>query len=68
MDWKEVVRCAPRSIVKKAIKFCESHECMDCPVYINDIKHRTDHDKCCEHVPCVDNLIYELVVHPHYKL
>ena len=25
-------------------------------------------DKCCEFVPCVDNLIYELVVHPHYKL
>ena len=68
MDWKEVVRCAPRSIVKKAIEFCESHACVDCPICINDIEHRTAYDKCCEHIPCVDNLIYELVIHPHYEL
>ena len=68
MDWKEVVNCAPRDAVKKAIKFCESHECVDCPIHINNIEHRTEHDKCCEFVPCVDNLIYELVLHPHYSL
>ena len=66
MDWKEVVRYAPRETVKKAIKFCESHACVDCPICINDIEHRTAYDKCCEHVPCVDNLIYELVVLAHY--
>lgn len=68
MDWKEVVRCAPRSTVRKAIKFCESHECVDCLIHINDIEHRTEHDKCDEHVPCVDNLIYELTTHPNYSL
>ena len=68
MDWKEVVRCAPEGAIRKALKFCESHECVDCPIHINNIEHRTEHDKCCEFVPCVDNLIYELVVHPHYSL
>lgn len=68
MDWKEVVRCASRSTGKKAVEFCETHECVDCLVYINDIEHRTEYDKCYEHIPCVDNLIYELVEHPHYEL
>lgn len=68
MDWKEVVNCAPRDIAKKAIKFCESHECTNCLIHINNIEHRTEYDKCCEFVPCVDNLIYELAVYPHYKL
>lgn len=66
--YSEVVICAPKDTVKKAIKFCESHACVDCPICINDIEHRTAYDKCCEFIPCVDNLIYELVVHPHYKL
>lgn len=68
MDWKEVVDRAPRKITKKAIKFCESHECVECLIHINDIEHRTEYDKCCEFVPCVANLIYELVEHPHYEL
>ena len=68
MDWKEVVRCAPRGTVKKAVEFCETHECVDCPVCINDIEYRTEYDKCCEHVPCVDNLIYTLIVYPYYEL
>lgn len=68
MDWKEVVDCASRDTVKKAIKFCENHECAECLIHINNIEHRTEYDKCCEFVPCVDNLIYELVVHPHYEL
>lgn len=61
MDWKEVVDCAPRNVMKKAVEFCETHECVDCPIYINDIEHRTEDDKCLMHIPCVDNLIYELV-------
>lgn len=67
MDWKEIVNSAPRATVKKAIKFCESHECVECLIHINDIEHRTEYDKCCEHIPCVDNLIYELVVFPYYE-
>lgn len=41
IDWKEVVDCAPRDAVKKAIKFCESHECAECLIHINNIEHRT---------------------------
>ena len=62
MDWKDSVRLAPSNIIKEAIYFCEHTECLDGPIYINDIEHRTRHDKQDEHVPCVDNLIYELEV------
>lgn len=60
MDWKDSVRLAPSNIIKEAIHFCENTECLDCPIYINNIEHRTRHDKQDEHVPCVDNLIFEL--------
>ena len=60
MDWKDSVRLAPSDIVKKAIHFCEHTECKNCPIYINGIEHRTRHEKEVEHVPCVDNLIFEL--------
>ena len=62
MDWKDSVRLAPSNIIKEAIYFCEHTECLHCPIYINNIEHRTRHDKQDEHVPCVDNLIYELAV------
>ena len=62
MDWKDSVRLAPSDIVKKAIHFCENTECENCPIYINGIEHRTRHDKQDEHVPCVDNLIFELFI------
>lgn len=62
MDWKDSVRLAPSDIVEKAIHFCEHTECKNCPIYINDIEHRTRHDKQDEHVPCVDNLIFELFI------
>lgn len=45
---------------EKAIHFCEHTECEDCPIYINNIEHRTQYEKEVEHVPCVDNLIFEL--------
>ena len=62
MNWKDFVRLAPSDIVKKAIHFCEHTECENCPIYFNDIEHRTQHDKQDEHVPCVDNLIFELFI------
>lgn len=39
----------------KAVKFCEEHECKECPVYINDIELRAgieQHD-----MPCCINLV-----------
>lgn len=47
-------------MVEKAVRFCEHVECEDCPVYINDIEHRTQYEKEVMHIPCVDNLIVEL--------
>ena len=61
MDWKDSVRLAPLDIAKKAIHFCEHTECEDCPVAIEGLEHRTRYEKEVEHVPCVDNLIFELV-------
>ena len=60
MNWKDSVREAPSSIVKKAMHFCERTECIDCPIYINDIDYRTRYEKEVEHISCIDNLIFEL--------
>lgn len=60
MDWKDSVREASLSIAKKAVHFCEETECLDCPIYINDIDHRTRYEKEVMHIPCVENLIFEL--------
>lgn len=61
MDWKDSVRLAPSSVIKEAIRFCEHTECENCFIAIEELEHRTQHDKQDEHVPCVDNLIFELV-------
>ena len=45
MDWKDSERLAPSDIAKKAIHFCEYAECEDCPIYINNIEHRTRYEK-----------------------
>ena len=60
MDWKDSVRLAPSDIAKKAIHFCENTECEDCLIAIEGLEHRTRYEKEVEHVPCVDNLIFEL--------
>lgn len=62
MSWQDAVHSAPSDIINKAIQFCISTECDDCPIYINDINHRTQYEKDVMHVPCVDNLIFELFV------
>lgn len=60
MNWKDSVREAPSSIVKKAIHFCERTECENCFIAIEEIDHRTRYEKEVEHIPCADNLIFEL--------
>lgn len=60
MDWKDSVRLAPPNIIKDAIYFCEHTECKNCFIVSERLEHRTQHDKQDEHVPCVDNLIFEL--------
>jgi hypothetical protein len=60
MRWEEYIKFASSKVVEKAIRFCENVECKDYPIYINDIEHRTQYEKEVMHIPCVDNLIYEL--------
>lgn len=60
MTWKNFRGFVPMKIVKQAVLFCENTECLDCPIYINDIDYRTQYEKEVEHIPCVDNLIFEL--------
>ena len=67
MCWEEYMRFVSskmigKEIVEKAVLFCENTECSDCPIYINDIEHRTHYERLVMHIPCVDNLIYELAV------
>ena len=61
MRWEEYIKFANSKVVEKAVRFCESVECEDCPIYINDIEYRTQYEREVMHIPCVDNLIYELV-------
>lgn len=60
MTWEEYVKFANSKVVEKAVRFCENVECEDCPIYINDIEHRTQHEIEVMHIPCVDNLVFEL--------
>ena len=62
MRWEEYIKFANSKVVEKAIRFCENVECENCPIYINDIEHRTQYEREVMHIPCVDNLIYELAV------
>ena len=62
MCWEEYIKFANSKLVGKAVRFCENVECEDCPIYINDIEHRTQYEREVMHIPCVDNLIYELAV------
>ena len=50
----------PIKVVEQAIHFCENTKCEDCTIGINDIDHRTQYEKEVEHIPCVDNLVFEL--------
>ena len=44
--------------IHEAVSFCEEHECIECPVYINDEDKRT-RDEILRHVPCCINLTDE---------
>ena len=61
MTWENFRGFVPMRVVEQAVHFCESTECLDCPIYINNIDHRTQYEKEVEHIPCVDNLVFELV-------
>ena len=50
----------PIKVAEQASHFCENTKCEDCPIHINDIDHRTQYEKEVEHIPCVDNLVFEL--------
>ena len=60
MRWEEYIKFANFKVAEKAVHFCENVECEDCPIYINDIEHRTQYEREVMHIPCVDNLIFEL--------
>ena len=42
---------------EEAIKYCEDHECTECPVYIEHKDMRTLDEKCNRHVTCCINLV-----------
>lgn len=47
-------------IVEQAVSYCENTECENCFIAIEGVDHRTQYEKTVEHIPCVDNLIFEL--------
>lgn len=45
MDWKN------------SVKYCEDHECIECPIYILNLDKRSRQEKQNQHVPCCENLV-----------
>lgn len=60
MTWENFRGFVPIKVVEQAIHFCESTECENCFIAIEEIEHRTQYEKEVEHIPCVDNLVFEL--------
>lgn len=60
MTWENFRGFVSIKVVEQAVHFCKNTECLDCPIYINDIDYRTRYEKEVEHIPCVDNLVFEL--------
>jgi hypothetical protein len=49
MDWKHAVR------------YCENHECKECPIYNLNLDKRTLQEKQNQHVPCCENLVDNII-------
>ena len=60
MTWENFRGFVPIKIVEQAIYFCKNTECENCPIAIEGLEHRTQYEKEVEHIPCVDNLVFEL--------
>lgn len=60
MTWENFRGFVPIKIVEQAVYFCENTECENCPIAIEGLEHRTQYEKEVEHIPCVDNLVFEL--------
>ena len=41
----------------EAVKFCEEHDCEECPVHLNGLDKRTEFDKVVGAVACCENLV-----------
>lgn len=52
MRWEEYIKFANFKVAEKAVHFCENVECEDCPIYINDIEHRTQYERGNAHSLC----------------
>jgi len=60
MTWENFRGFVPMKIVEQAVSYCENTECENCFIAIEGVDHRTQYEKTVEHIPCVDNLIFEL--------
>jgi len=60
MTWENFRGFVPIKTIEQAIQFCKNTECENCFIAIEEIDHRTRHEKTVEHIPCVDNLVFEL--------
>lgn len=52
----------------EAVKYCEDHECTECPVYNLDLDKRTLEEKRNLHVPCCKNLVNDETVDRFIRL
>lgn len=61
MDWGVYEYFLSPKEIKKAVQFCENTECENCRIAIEGIDRRSEYEKTIIQIPCVENLLFELV-------
>lgn len=61
MNWGVYTYFLSSEEIKKAIQFCENTECENCCITIEELDHRSEYEKSIMQIPCVENLLFELV-------
>ena len=61
MNWEYIATFLSSEEIKKVVQFCEDTECENCRIAIEGLDHRSEYEKSIMQIPCVENLLFELV-------
>ena len=61
MDWEYIATFLSSEEIKKVVQFCEDTECENCRIAIEGLDYRSEYEKSIMQIPCVENLLFELV-------
>ena len=61
MNWGVYSYFLSSEEIKRAVQFCEDTECENCRIAIEGLDYRSEYEKSIMQIPCVENLLFELV-------